>query len=89
MNSGRTLLCAATIAGALLAGAGGCATDARVSGGAAIYYGPFSFWFHDGPWLNGHRWWHEGVVIHPPPIYVHSHGPGPHLPSRPRPRMRP
>jgi hypothetical protein len=82
------LLSAMLAVGGVALSLSGCATDMRVSGGAAIHYGPFSFWFYDGPWLDGHRWWREGVIIHPPPIYIHPHGPAPRVPYQPRPRMR-
>ena len=62
--------------------------DGRVSASAAIHYGPFDFWFYDRPWLNGWPWWHGGIYIQPPPVYI---GPRrwPHIPDRPRVHPRP
>lgn len=59
----------------------------RISGGAAIQYGPLRFWFYDGPWLDGWRGWYDGIYIQPPPIYFGGTL-RPHIPDRPRPGPR-
>ncbi len=49
-----------------------CVTDAYV--GTGVYYGPRRDpWFHDDPWMDGHRWYGEprggvdvGIYLHPP-----------------------
>ena len=38
---------------AVAMGLSGCiVAGGRVSGGAAIYYGPYRFWFYDGPGID-------------------------------------
>lgn len=60
----------------------------RLHGGAEVYYGPFRFWFYDGPWLNGVGWWHGGYRPSPPPVHLQvPHWP--RIPQQPRPGPRP
>ena len=74
--------------GTLLLACSGCVVaGGRVSGGAAIYYGPFHLWFYDHPWLDGGPRWHGSILIAPPPVHFGGPYRGPHLPNRPRPHL--
>lgn len=84
MNAPRKTLGVAKfllLAGGLLSFVG-CVTDASVGVDTGVYYGPYHDpWFHEGPWVDGHRWYREpafrgppaprvnaGVYIHPPRV---------------------
>ncbi len=53
-----------------------CYTDGYVGVSNGVYYGPHRDpWFHDDPWMDGHRWYgyreprgdvNVGIYIHPP-----------------------
>jgi len=48
----------------------GCVADGYVS--ESVYYGP-SYrdpWFHDDPWVDGHRWYHDRPVGGSVDIYL-------------------
>lgn len=61
----------------------GCATSGYVEADTGVYYGGPYYrdpWFHEGPWINGHHWYHEprpsghvGVYIHPPRPHGRHH----------------
>jgi hypothetical protein len=60
----------------VLLGLSSCATDGYVGVDTGVYYGGPVYgdpWFHDGPWIDGHRGYgeprpggHVGGYIHPP-----------------------
>jgi hypothetical protein len=85
----RVLLLVGVLAlGGIALSLSGCVTDGvRVSGRFGIHYGPFSFWFYDGPWLDGWPYWGSGIFIAPPPVRI---GPPPRWPQIPQqPRIQP
>lgn len=58
--------------------------DGYLSGGAAIYYGPFHIWFHDRAWLDGGPHWHDGMFGPHPGFRSDGRARWPHIPDRPR-----
>lgn len=59
-----------------LAGLSSCVSSGYVEADTGVYYGGPLYrdpWFHEGPWINGHRGYgeprsggHVGGYIHPP-----------------------
>ena len=72
MKPNRKILLASLILAGLQFGLNSCVTDGYV--GTGVYYGPQRDpWFHDGAWMDGHRWYggppvqpEIGIYIHPP-----------------------
>jgi hypothetical protein len=69
MKSLHKILLGALLLSGLQFAFSGCVADGYV--GESVYYGPDRGpWFHDGPWMDGRRGYHDGghvgVYIHPP-----------------------